>query len=135
MENGKRNILFNQIKDSVSTKNNGGYKMTGVTSQAKAIWVSLRITVQNVLGVGQGAVISTVRWKNGVCVPHHAIALPRRPAKTAVGIVPVGPGSSQRRQNGLYAFGVFLRDWLQVQHLKLQAVLVALCLSFGTQLI
>lgn len=95
----------------------------------------LRVTVQNVLGVGQGAVISTVWWKNGVCVPHHAITLPRRPAKTAVGIVPVGPGSSQRRQNGLYTFGVFLRDRLQVQHLKIQAVLVVLCLSFRMQLI
>lgn len=30
MRMGKRNILFNQIKDSVSTKNNGGYKKTVV---------------------------------------------------------------------------------------------------------
>lgn len=83
-----------------------------MASQAKAIWVSLHVTVQNVLGVGQGAVINTVRLKNGVCVPHHVIALPRRPAKTAVGIVPVGLGSSQRRQKGLYNFGVFLHDYL-----------------------
>ena len=27
---GKRNMLFNQIKDSVSTKKNGGYKKTVV---------------------------------------------------------------------------------------------------------
>lgn len=90
-----------------------------MATQAKAIWVSLHVTVQNVLGVGQGAVINMVRLKNGVCVPRHAIALPRLPAKTAVGIVPVGPGSSQRRQKGLYSFGVFLRDCLQVQHLKI----------------
>lgn len=128
----KRNILCSQIKDSVSTKNIGGYKKTGVAWQAKAIWVSLHIIVQNVLLAGQCAII-----KHGIveewclCAPSHDQSALRRAAKTATRTVLHVPWLIAKRRQRVCGLWSIFPDYLRkLETWGFDQVLVALCLSY-----